>query len=139
MSSCTWNSTTTFLWMKQDASRKISKNGRQSSRIYFTKIPKQERYLKECLQKINSWRSALKKNSHVCSERTRFSVSWKSLVDGVSRQEKDLFHRRSWKRLYPLWLQVQETCLPSPQKIIMFRLKDTVTQIQKSPYMFAVM
>ena len=29
----------------------------------------------------------------MCSERTRFSVSWKSLGDGVSRQEKDLFHR----------------------------------------------
>ena len=29
-----------------------------------------------------------KRNLHVCSEQTRFSVSWKSLGDGVSRQKK---------------------------------------------------
>ena len=42
---------------------------------------------------------------------------------GVSRQVKYLFHRLSWKRPYPLWLQVPETSLPSIQKIKMFRLK----------------
>ena len=35
----------------------------------------------------------------VC-ERTKFSVSWKSLGDGVWRQRKNLFHSVSWKRLY---------------------------------------
>ena len=39
------------------------------------------------------------------------SISWKSLGDGVSRQEKDLFYRLSWNRVYPLWLQVQQTRL----------------------------
>ena len=41
----------------------------------------------------------------------------------VSRPEKGLFYRLSWKRLYPLSLQDQETRLPSIQKITMFRLK----------------
>ena len=40
-----------------------------------------------------------KRNLHVCSKRTRFSVSWKSLGDTLSRQAKYLFHRLSWKRL----------------------------------------
>ena len=53
----------------------------------------------------------------MCSERTYFSVSWKSLIDGVSRQEKDLFHRLSWKRIYPMWLKVQD------QKVTMLRFK----------------
>ena len=39
------------------------------------------------------------------------SISWKSLGDGVLRQEKDLFYRLSWNRVYPLWLQVQQTRL----------------------------
>ena len=59
----------------------------------------------------------------MCSKRIRFSVSWKSLVDRVIKQEKYLFHSLSWKRPYPLWLQDQETRLPSIQKITMFRLK----------------
>ena len=58
-----------------------------------------ERYLTVCLQKINLWKSASKKILHVCNERTRFSVSWKSFFNGVSRQEKDLFHR-----LYPHYI-----------------------------------
>ena len=42
----------------------------------------------------------------MCSEQIRFSVSWKSLGDGVSEREKDLFHRFSWKRIYPQWFQI---------------------------------
>ena len=68
-------------------------------------------------------RALRKRNLYVCSDRTRFSVSWKSLGDGVWRQEEDLFHRLFWKKLYQLWLQVQETRLRSIQKITMFRLK----------------
>ena len=36
-------------------------------------------------------RAFWKRNLHVYGEGTRFSVSWKSLVDGVSEQEKYLF------------------------------------------------
>ena len=64
--------------------------------------------------KISIHKRALQiRNLHVCSDRTRFSVSWKSLGDSVSRHEKGLFNGLSGKRLYSLRLQVQEASLPS--------------------------
>ena len=111
-----------ILWIKQDASRKITKNRQQSSLMSFS--PYTGGIFERVFAKDQfiSW-ALWKRNLHVCSELTRLSVSWMSLGDGIYKQENDLFHRISWKRLYLLWSQVQEICLPSIQKITMFRLK----------------
>ena len=75
------------------------------SEIYFTKNSydietSKLRDIWRCVCKRSVYERALQKRFlHMCNERTRFSVSWKSFFNGVSRQEKDLFHR-----LYPHYI-----------------------------------
>ena len=89
MSSYTWNSTATFLWIKEDRSPKINKDGEQSSPMYilWRFLYTGDIYRSDC--KISIYERALwERNLHMCSKQTRFSVSWNSLGDGVSEQKK---------------------------------------------------